>query len=775
MADIQNKTEHGLAEIESNAGSRKLTQSEKCLLAILITAVCLAVVIVQWPALSTKALSFDDFRYFEENPLVRNPSWESARRFFTEILEPSTVGGYYQPLTMTSLMIDYALSTPGEELRSFHRTSLALHTANTALIILFLYMLFGRVWIAAAVGLLFGVHPLTVETIAWVGERKTLLAAFFTFLSLVLYVTFLQKGGRKFFVWSLLTYALALLSKPTSTPLPVMMLLMDYWPLKRLKLASILEKAPFFIVGGISSVITYISQDRTASILTPDTYGVMRVPLVICHNIVFYLWKMVWPVRLTSHYPFPVPLDLSQPMILIGVIVTVALMAILLLSLRWTRAALTGWLIFFIMVLPTMQALQFSDVIASDKFVYLPSIGILMILAAFLGWIAGSKQRVSAPVICYGLIPIVVLVLAGGEAFAARQYLSSWKDSVSLWSHMVEVIPAAVSPRNNLGVAFAEAGNLEEAEKQFKTVLEIDPNDADGNYNMGNIMARRGNPAEAKGYYEKSFIRRPDEGNTYHAIGVLLVQEGKFEEAVELYRSALAQKKMGQSFLLYEGLGSIFIQMGRIDDAIAELEIAVRQYASSSAYGNLGLAMTSKGQLDKAEEYYKKAIRLNTNNAEAYYNLGNLYLSKQWLKEAAVQYQSAIKAKPKYVKAHANLAVAFATIGRLDEAIVNFRRVTELDPNNPDGFFNLAGALTDKGLIDEAVENLKKAVELAPMDIVARLDLAKLFMQKGQIKQASTELEQVLKIDPNNPAAQAGLTMIKQAKDRDVNTQPFNP
>jgi tetratricopeptide (TPR) repeat protein len=770
MEDKSQQMESTPAGSEPAMGNRSFWTPERRLLAGLIVAVCLVVAAVHWPALSAKAISFDDDRYFVENPLVRNPSWNSIWRFFSEVLEPSTVGGYYQPLAMTSLMLDYALATPGDDLRSFHRTSLMFHTVNVALIIVLLYQLFGNVWVAAAVGLLFGIHPMTVEPIPWVGERKTLLAAFFTLCSLVLYVRFVRQGGRKFFVWSLVTYALALLSKPTSTPLPAMMLLMDYWPLRRLKLSSILEKLPFFVVGGISSVITYISQDRTASILTPEMYGLMRVPLVICHNIVFYLWKMIWPFRLTSHYPFPEPLNLSQPMILAGVVGTSILIPILVISLRWTRAAFLGWLIFMVMALPTMQALQFSDVIASDKFVYLPSIGILMILAAFLGWVWGKGLRpitVTARVAAL----IIVLALACGEAYATRQYLKSWQDSISIWSHMVEVVPDAISPRNNLGVAFAEAGDIDAAMEQFEIVLEIDPNDPDGNYNVGNVLAQRGQLAEARKYYEKALRRRPDEGNIYHAIGVLLVEEGKPEEAIKLYRKALGQKKMGMSYLLHEGRGSIFLQMGRVDEAIAELEIAVKQRASSTAYCNLALAVSVKGQEAQSVEYFKKAIRLDPNNTEAYYNLGNAYLGRGWLGEAAVQYEAAIRARPNYVKAYGNLAVALAGMGQTDEAIETFRRVVVLDPNNPDAYFNLAGALADNGRVDEAILHLRKALELAPQDVAARNNLARLLLLKGQHEQAIAEYEQVLKIDPNNINAQIGLKRAKELQTGTTDSQ----
>jgi len=768
--------------------ARRLSTSEKRLLAALIAVVCLTVIIVYLPAISAKALCFDDQRYFVENPLVREPSLGSAWRFLTEVLDPSTVGGYYQPLTMISLMVDYSLVAPTNDITQFHRTSLALHVANTALIIMLLYLLFDQVWIAAAVGLLFGVHPLTVEPIPWVGERKTLLAAFFALWSLVLYVYFVRRGQRKFFIWSAAMYVLALMSKPTSTPLPVIMLLMDYWPLRRLKLATLREKVPFFVVGGISGIITYLSQSRTASVITPQQYGVMRVPLVICHNIIFYPFKMVWPVKLTPHYPFPEPLNLSQPMILIGVIGTCVLIFALLFSLRWTRAALTGWLVFFIMALPTMQALQFSDVIASDKFVYLPSIGVLMVLAVFLGWICGRGRRVVPLAVRCVAVAIIVLVLAGGEAVATRKYLVCWRDSLSLWKHMVEVTPNAVSPRNNLGVALAERGDaegaveqsgavlrikpsdrsigialaekgdLDLAMEQFQQVLKIKPNDLDAILNIGNVLAREGQFAEAREYYEKMLQLNPGDADAYFALGVMLVDQGRLEEAVELYRGALEIRRgLEGQLLLHKGLGCVLLQMGQVDEAIKELEIAAKSRTDSGAYCNLGIAVASKGQMGKAMEYYKKAIWMAPDNAEAHYNLGNAYLSQGLRVGAIAEYREAIKVKPKYVKAYGNLAVALAQMGAIDEAIENFRRVVELEPNSPDVYFNLAGALADKGLVDEAIEDLRKAVELAPQDVGVRCMLADLLVRQGKVEQAIGEYEQGLKIDPANKDALAGL------------------
>jgi tetratricopeptide (TPR) repeat protein len=643
MQQDTNKTSQELVT-QGTDGLLKQPTSKPYLAAVL-AAVCAAVLVTHWPVLSAKALSFDDNQYFTENVLVRNPNWESARRFLTEVLEPSTVEGYYQPLTMISLMLDYALVGQTDSLRPFHRTSLLLHAANTALIIVLLYQLFGRVWAAAGIGLLFGVHPLTVEPIPWVGERKTLLAAFFTLWSIILYLRFVLKGSSKAYHGSIVMYILALMSKPTSTPLPALMLLMDYWPLRRLKWRSLLEKLPFFVIGGISAVITYISQSRTCAVVTPETYGLIRVPLVICHNIIFYLYKMIWPVNLTSHYAFPKPLGLSTPMVLVGVIGTCILIPLLVVSLRWTRAALTGWLIFFVMLFPTIQILQFSDVIASDKFVYLPSIGILMVLAAFLGWICDVGNIHQHKARCAAVV-IIVLMLASAECFATRRYLVSWRDTTGLLSHMIKVTPKAVSLWNSMGVALGKKKEAEKAIECFNEALKIEPNNFDAHVNMGMALSIQDRYDEAVSHYSKAICLRPNKAEAYCNLGMLLTEHGRTNEAIAVLREGLERTPPRSAYILHTCLGTIFLQQDKIDVAIHELQTSASIKPNAAAFNNLGVALALKGRTDEALQYLKKAVGADPKNAGTHLDIANILLSQNKLEQAITEYEQALKLDP---------------------------------------------------------------------------------------------------------------------------------
>ncbi len=602
--------------------------SKTVLLTILIGCVCAAVIAVHWPALSAQALSFDDDQYLVNNTLVKNPSWLSARKFLSQVLEPLTVQGYYQPLAMISLMFDYSLGGRVENLLPFHRTSLALHAANTALIIVLLYLLFGEVWIAAAVGLLFGLHPMTVETIPWVGERKTLLAAFFALWSLIFYLRYMHasvtsaKAGAGIqspvdrSTWGLyiacfLFYLLALMSKPTSTPLPVLMLLLDFWPLKRLKWRSFLEKIPFFILGGIFAVITYVSQTRTAITISPVKIGVGRVFFTLCHNIIFYLCKIIWPVNLSSHYPFPAPMNLSQPMILASVIGTCILIPLLLIFLRWTRAAFTGWLFFFVAILPTMQIIGFSNVIASDKFAYLPSFGLLMILASFLCnlWnlrlknsvISGSK---------YVVIILFVLILASAESLATRSYLTHWRNSIGLFEYMLSKAPNAPILHNNLGVVYQSLGHYQEAMKSFNQAIKIKPGYAEAHYNLGVAYGNLGRTQDEIEAYKETIRIKPDYAKAHYNLGVSYKDLGRYQDAIEAY---------------------------------------------------------------------KQAIRIKPDYAEAHLNLGAAYYTLGFYRQAIEAYKQAIIIRPDFVLAHYALGAAYSVAGDKNSALEEYKILKNLD------------------------------------------------------------------------------------------------
>ncbi len=637
----------------------------RSVLAALLIAVAIVVAWVHAPVLSARALWHDDEQYMVENGLVRSPSWASASRFLTEVQRPSTVEGYYQPLAMISLMLDCAAGGRPDHLRPFHRTSLALHVLNTMLIIVLLVLLFGNPYAAAMVGLLFGVHPLTVEAMPWVSERKTLLAAFFALAALIAYVQYARtaaldegKSGRVWYAASLTCYALALLSKPTSTPLPALFLLLDYWPLRRLDRRAVLEKVPFFLLGGIAAAVTVLSQGNAAGVLYPGEQSPWRILLIICHNVVFYLWKIVWPVPLSAHYEFPDPLSLSNPMVLAGVIGTGVLIPLLVVSLRKTRALLTGWLFFFVAIFPTLGVIGFTTVIASDKYLYLPSFGLMMILAWALGqcWSRGSgrSRRALQLTIC-----VVVVGLAAVEARATRRYLSVWQNTVTLYEHVLAQYPKAWLLHYFFGDFLADEGRLPEAADRYREALALKPDDADAHHKLGNVLFSLGRIDDAAGHYRQAIALRPDDVDAHHNLANILFSQGRMDEAVVYYSKAMRLRPYDVDLIYNQAVA--FADLGRSDEAVA---------------------------------LFHKALRLNPDHVQANHELGAA-LAKQGDQEEAVAYfRKAVELKPDFVEAPVNLADTLQVIGRSEEAGTHYRLALQLNRNDPAVHNNLAVALS---------------------------------------------------------------------------------
>jgi tetratricopeptide (TPR) repeat protein len=649
--------------------------------ACLLVLVAGATAFAHWPALSAGALSFDDTQYLLNNYLVRNPSWTNAWQFTAEVLEPSTVGGYYQPLNMISLMVDSALGGSPRNLRPYHRTSLALHVANTVLVVVLLTMLFGAVWIAAAVGVLFGVHPLTVEPIPWIGERKTLLATFFALWSLIAYIHYARSAGDSAaagpgpaaasaprrgtaaFVLCHLFFVLALLAKPTTTPLPVMFLLMDAWPLGRIGRRAVIEKIPLVVIAAVFSLITYVSQSRTANVVLPGEQSPFEAPLRICHNIAFYPFKIICPANLTSHYATPRPLDLTQSSILAGVIGTTVILILLVVSLRRTRALLVGWLIFFVALLPTTQIFGFSNVIASDKYAYFPSVGLLMIVTWAL---VGGRRRLGSVRWVRVAAPLVFIVLAASETVATRRYLTRWVDTETLYQHMISVTPNASILHSVIGNTYYENGRIDESIAEHQIALK-------------------------------------------HAWG-----SGRIAEVCVDLGNALRAK-------------------GRLNDAIASYREALRLHPDfCEAHTNLGLALSEAGRMDEAAKSFAESIRLKPRNPEAHCLWAAALLKAQRLDEAVVHLRAAVAQRPLYPEAHNNLAIALDALGKPDEALKHFYEIVRINPESVEGRYNLAVALQRRKRWDEAARQFREVLRLDPYDAGARKALEEINSRRSE-------------------------------------------
>ncbi len=667
--------------------------SSRWVLPAWIALACAAAWVAFAPALSASALSFDDNMYLTENRLVRNPSWAHAGRFLDEVLEPSTVHGYYQPLNMISLMLDCALDGRADHLRPFHRTSLILHLLNTSLIILILYRLFGNAWAAGLLGLLFGVHPMWTETIAWVGERKTVLAAFFTLLSILCYLRFTPNRAWLFYGLCLLFFVLALMSKPTCTPLPVALLLLDWWPLRRLNKRAVLEKIPFLLIAALSAWITYESQKRTAETATPEAArDWLRILFILGHNIVFYLRNLAWPTGLSSHYAFPAPLDLTDPGIRRGTIGTIVLLVALLASLRWTRAAVAGWLFFMAMIFPTMGIIGFTNVIAADKYAYLPVLGLMLPLTAGLVWLwnrATLTGRLVKAATMVSLFAIAALLTG-----ASWSYLKHWRDTETL----------------------------------FRYMLTLHPNAATLHMHLANELSRQGRDEEAIASNRRAIALNPDIETFYLNLGALLAKRGQLDEAMALYEKALA---INPTFApAHNNLGNAYLERKDLAKAEYHLSQAVKSRAGyAEAHYNLANVLGIRQNLPAAAAHYEKALEIDPDNAAAHKNAAMVYLRMGRLSNAINAYETALRLRPDWADVANFLAITYALnpdprIHRPARAVELAEQACRLTQHTQPAFLGtLAVAYAEDGRLDQARRTAQEAIDLAKRmnaELVAR-------------------------------------------------------
>ncbi len=704
---------------------------EMRLLAVLTAVVMVVVAATHWPVLSAGAVSLDDTEFLFQNPVIQKPGWASARQVITEVVSSSTVAGYYEPLTLISLMADVALGGRIDNLRPFHRTSLALHVLNTALVIVLVYLLFaaggraagraakvsrrggadgdssGRrwVWIAAGAGLLFGLHPLTVEPVAWVWERKTLLAAFFGLGALILYTAYARGRRRIFYAASLIAYVLAVMAKPTATPLAAAMLLLDYWPLARLNRRAFREKAPFFAIAAISAVITVLSTQRTASVVMPGAYSFRQLPLRVGYLLMFYLYKVLWPVHLSSVYVMPESWSLREPLVCGGFLGACVLAALAVFALRRTRAFLTGGLFFLVVISPTLGVVGYSWVVASDKYVYLPATGLVLILAWLLGVLRETASRRSSGVLLTAGGVAIVLAAAGAEAFLTRAYLAHWRDTESLYRHMLTLAPGAASVHANLGIALARTGRTGEADGHLREALRLRPEYPEALTALGNILAARDD---------------------------LDAAIARHTEALRLAPS-LAEARIN--------LGITLARKGHLSGAAAHLGEAVRRRPHSAlAHANLALVLMKLGRAEEAVAHWERAVSLDSTHPDWQAHLADALLGLRRTEQAIRHYRAVLAVRPDSPGVCNNLAWVLATRGQPSdaaEAVQLARRACEATGwRDATSLDTLAAAYAAQGRFAEAVETVRKGIDQAVsagrQDLVADMNSRLRLYQTGR-------------------------------------------
>ena len=676
-----------------------------------------------------------DFTNFDDGPIIyENLNVRGGLTLHGVLWALSTsYFDFWHPLTWWSHMLDCTLF--GLDPGSHHLVSLGFHVANTLLLFRVLRQMTWAVWRSALVAALFALHPLHVESVAWLSERKDVLSTFFFLLTLGAYAQFVSCARRqvsgerqpsniehrtsnaereesrityhasRYYLLCLFSFALGLMSKPMLVTLPFVLLLLDYWPLGRMSefgvrsselknapqfpiLRQLLwEKIPFFALAAVSCAVTYLGmqggQHLGSAELTPWGLRLANVPVSYAR----YLGKLVWPVDLAALYPMPAHWGFWQ----VGGSVVLLLLITLFVAGRARSAPwlLTGWLMFLGTLVPVIGLVPNGFQSIADRYTYIPSIGLFV---AGVWAVAEFSVRWKFRAFLLPGAAVLALLVCGSLTWLQAGY---WRNSLTLWTHCVAATRDNIMARISLGNALLQAGQINEAMEQYREVLRLDPNQAHANLDLGVALAMTGQLQEATNCFARALRNRPDWSGTHLNLGRALFELGDFSGALTHYAEAV--RLDSNAVVAFTSLAGDLSARGKSDEAMRYYLEALRfNPVDAEAHYHLGLEWLQRGRIDEAIGQFQEVIRLKPDYADAHNNLGIALGRKDQTGEAISQYREAIRLKPDYAEAHNNLGTALGRIGETAEAISQFQEAIRLKPDYAEAHNNLARALEMK-------------------------------------------------------------------------------
>jgi hypothetical protein len=531
------KGQETAAGLDDGKGGVPLSRTFAVLAVVLAVATCAA----YWGVLGNDFTNYDDYDYVTKNPHVRQGITAESISWAFNIGYASN----WHPLTWMSHMLDYQVY--GLEPMGHHLTSLLLHVANVLLLFWVLCRMTGAPWRSAFVAALFGLHPLHVESVAWASERKDVLCTFFGLLAILAYVRYAERPELKRYLLVAAAFALGLMAKPMLVTLPVVLLLLDYWPLGRMQKsknggpgtgALLLEKAPLFAMSAASGVLTYMAQHRAGSVSDLELIPIGSRALNALLAYVQYLIMMVWPVGLAAHYPY---LKIFPVWQVAGAILVLAGVSYAAWGLRKKYPyLLTGWAWYVITLLPVIGLVQVGSQAFADRYTYVPLIGIFIAITWGICDLMGLRRlrHILRPHGVAVAATFVCLVLAALTANQTRV----WKDSFTLWGHTLSVSPNEWMAHYNLGCILEESGRSDEAIPYYRAATRIAPDLRDAHFNLANLLDQRGDFAGALRHYGEAARIDPSDAQAHNNLCCLLGKTRDFEQSIKHGRLAVKHK-----------------------------------------------------------------------------------------------------------------------------------------------------------------------------------------------------------------------------------------
>ena len=590
---------------------------------------------------------------------------------------------YWHPLTWVSHMVDWQLY--GDRPAGHHATSVAWHALTAVMAWLALRRLTGLFWTSAVCAALFAWHPLRVESVAWIAERKDVLGGFFWMVALWAYAGYAEKRRAGQSAWG--DYALALgafagglMSKPMLVTLPCVLLLLDFWPLRRAELGGgekgglkalgwlVWEKLPFFALSAAVSWITVVAQKQVGTLSTVLSLDARLANAAVA--VVRYVGKFFMPVDLAVLYPHPGAWPTEK--VAFAVVFLVVGSGIAVWQMRRRPWLLFGWLWFLGTLVPVSGIVQVGIQSMADRYTFVPMLGVQIALLWTLREAVTPGLRAT-----WSMGAAVVLAVLAGRTF---DQIGVWKNSLTLFEHTLAKTERNYLAHNNRGTALVEAGRIDEAITEYRKSLAVNPGYEEAANNLGHALAQQGNPREAVEFYRMALRLKPELIEAHNNLGNALSDLGEVDEAITHYEFVLARKPQHADAL--NNYGVALAMKGRLPEAVARIEEALKLAPDKlSAHSNLGNVFAMMGRHADATVQYRRALEMSPNDARTLNNLGNVYSAQGQLDEAVKHYEQAIRLESVNPEAHANLGFTFARLGRRDEALTHLRTALQQKPD----------------------------------------------------------------------------------------------
>ncbi|MBI5587181.1 MAG: tetratricopeptide repeat protein [Deltaproteobacteria bacterium] len=598
--------------------------------------------LVYLPSVRYGFVSFDDLRYVPGNPAIRHIDLAFIKLILTTVMASN-----WHPLTIFSYALDYAMW--GAAPLGYHLENIVWHAVNTALVFVLTVRLFGvkgspdakTIFAGLTAALLFGLHPTHVESVSWISERKDVLSGFFFILSILAYLKYAApSAGKKllYYFASLSAFVLAVMSKPMAITLPVALLILDFYPLERFKdgvVKILTEKVPFLAVSLLTAALTLWAQSYGGAIKTFGTFPIDKRLFLSVRAPVFYLYKTVFPLKLSPIYLPPAKTSLAGFEFIASLAIVVAVTVFCLLAAKRNKIYLASWLFFLATLLPVIGIIQVGDQAAADRYTYLPGLGPFILVAAGAGAIFGRLSKGTGRTIAAACL----VVVSGVLSLRTVSQEAIWKDSVTLWTHVIKTEGEIPLAYNSRGLVYQDLGEHKEAIADFNRAIELDPRYAFPYNNRGYSYQRMKDYGQAAKDYDRAIELDPGIASPYNNRGLLRYELGDYNNAVADFKKAI------------------------------ELDTKLLH-----AYVNMALAHTELGRFPEALKSYNDGLSLSPTEPDIYLNRGFLYLTLGAFGKAASDFESSIRFGQDDPSAYWGLGLASLKLGDTAKAEANIRK-----------------------------------------------------------------------------------------------------